>query len=350
LLSNRIQGKWIDCFERVFALCKIGRGDAVAILSETQSRQINVQLSELALQRLGARPFHVIVPTPRLETSVPIRSTGASNAVQQLGPVVKALASSVAVIDVTVEGMLHSVELGDILASGTRLYMISDEHPELLERLIPNPALRPKVEAGAALMRSAREMRVLSEAGTDLVVDMRDAARIGGNWGLSDAPGSVSHWPGGLCACYPRSGAVNGTVVMDAGDVNLTFKRYIERPITLRLENDFITSIEGEGTDAELMRAYYAAWNDRNAYASAHLGWGMNPDARWEALTMYDRGDVNGTELRVFAGNFLFSTGANKFANRFTLGHFDLPMRNCTVLLDGKPVVEKGRLAAELAI
>ena len=36
----------------------------------------------------------------------------------------------------------------------------------------------------------------------------------------------------------------------DAGDVNLTFKRYIERPITLRLENDFIVSIEGKGVDA----------------------------------------------------------------------------------------------------
>jgi 2,5-dihydroxypyridine 5,6-dioxygenase len=350
VLSERIEGKWVDCFERVFALCKIVRGDEVAILSETQSRQINVQLSELALHRLGARPFHVIVPTPRLETSIPIRSTGASNAVQRLGPVVRALSSSVAVIDVTVEGMLHSVELADILAGGARLYMISGEHPELLERLMPDPALRPKVEAGAAMMRVAREMRVLSDAGTDLVIDMREAARIGGNWGICDAPGSVAHWPGGLCACYPRSGSVNGTVVLNAGDVNLTFKRYIERPIRLRLEGDFITSIEGDGTDADLMRAYYAAWNDRNAYASAHLGWGMNPDARWEALTMYDRGDVNGTELRVFAGNFLFSTGANKYANRFTLGHFDLPMRNCTVLLDGTPVVDKGRLAAELTI
>ena len=165
MLSNRIEGKWIDCFERVFALCKIARGDEIAILSETQSRQINVQLAELALHRLGARPFHVIVPTPRLETSIPIRSTGASNAVQQLGPVIRALSSSVAVIDVTVEGMLHSVELAEILAGGTRLYMISNEHPELLERLMPNPALRPKVEAGAAMMRNAREMRVLSEAG-----------------------------------------------------------------------------------------------------------------------------------------------------------------------------------------
>jgi 2,5-dihydroxypyridine 5,6-dioxygenase len=52
----------------------------------------------------------------------------------------------------------------------------------------------------------------------------------------------------------------------------------------------------------------------------------------------------------VFAGNFLFSTGANKYANRFPLGDFDLAMRNCTVLLDGKTVVDKGRLAPELTI
>jgi 2,5-dihydroxypyridine 5,6-dioxygenase len=228
--------------------------------------------------------------------------------------------------------------------------MISNEHPEILERLMPIPALKPKVEAGAAMMRSAKEMRILSEAGTDLTVDMREAARIGGNWGFHEAKGSFSHWPGGLCACYPRAGMVNGTVVMDKGDVNLTFKRYLEQPITLRLENDFITAIDGDGLDAELMRSYFAGWNDRNAYASAHLGWGMNPTARWDALTMYDKGDTNGTELRVFAGNFLFSTGANKFANRYTLGHFDLPMRNCTVLLDGKAVVDKGRLIPELTV
>ena len=84
MLSNRIEGKWIDCFERTFQLCKIAPGDAVAILSETQSRRINVELAELALQRLGARPFHVVVVTPRLESPVPVRSTGASNALQRL--------------------------------------------------------------------------------------------------------------------------------------------------------------------------------------------------------------------------------------------------------------------------
>ena len=83
------------------------------------------------------------------------------------------------------------------------------------------------------------------------------------------------------------------------------------------------------------MRSYFAAWGDREAYAVSHVGWGMNPRARWDAMAMYDKRDFNGTELRAFAGNFLYSTGANEVAGRHTLGHFDLPLRNCTVALDG---------------
>src|SRR5215212_7984643 len=79
-----------------------------------------------------------------------------------------------------------------------------------------------------------------------------------------------------------------------------------------------------------------------------HVGWGMNPIARWDAMTMYDRTQINGTELRAFAGNFLYSTGANETAGRFTACHFDFPMRNCTIDLDGKRVVERGQLCEEL--
>ncbi len=55
-----------------------------------------------------------------------------------------------------------------------------------------------------------------------------------------------------------------------------------------------------------------------------------------------------GTEARAFAGNFLYSTGANEIAGRFTAGHFDLPMRHCTVSLDGVAVIEHGVLIPEL--
>ena len=75
----------------------------------------------------------------------------------------------------------------------------------------------------------------------------------------------------------------------------------------------------------------------------------MNPAARWDAMVMYDKRDINGTELRAFAGNFLYSTGANEVAGRYTAGHFDLPLRHCTVMLDSEIVVSDGVLQGNLA-
>jgi 2,5-dihydroxypyridine 5,6-dioxygenase len=348
MFTDRIEGKWIDMFCSVFQLCKLEPGDTAAILSETQSRDLNVHLAELALARMGVQAFHVKLVTPPQATPVPVRSTGASNSVQGIEPVVAALGASTMVVDCTVEGLLHAPELPRILKGGARLLMVSNEHPDVLERLVPDPELTPKVKTGIKMLSEAGKMTVRSDAGTDLNIDITDT-RGAGVWGYCDRPGHVAHWPGGLVLCFPKAGAVNGTLVMDAGDVNLTFKRYLESPITLKIENDFVTDIGGTGVDADLFREYISAWGDEEAYALSHVGWGMNPAARWDSLAMYDKRDVNGTELRAFAGNFLYSTGANETAKRFTLGHFDLPIRNCTVSLDDTVVVKNGDLQGDLA-
>ena len=348
MITDRIEGKWIDLFADVFARCKVGPGDACAILSETQSRQLNVQLAELALLKLGARPFHVIVPTPRQTAPVPIRSTGASVALQGLGPALAALSASTFVADLTVEGLMHADELPAILKGGARVLYVSNEHPEALERLAPSSADEQKVRAGMRLLRGAKAMQVTSPAGTDLAIRV-EGAQVGGVWGYTEKPGTLSHWPGGLCLAFPKAGSVNGTLVMAPGDMNLTFKRYLESSVRLKIDNDYVTAIEGTGLDAELMREYFAAWGDKEAYAVSHVGWGMNRGARWEAMTMYDKRDCNGTEQRAFAGNFLYSTGANEVAGRPTLGHYDLPLRHCTVTLDGQPVVADGVLQGDLA-
>jgi len=348
MLIERIEAKWIDAFEHTFALCGVQPGDSAAILSETQSRPLHAHLAELALARLGVRAFHLVVATPKLTAPVPVRSTGASDSIGALEPVVQALASSAFVADLTVEGLLHAAELPRILQGGARVLMVSNEHPETLERCLPDAALEPKVKAGMKRMKAARTMHVTSAAGTDLRIAL-EGARVGGGWGYTARPGTISHWPGGLCLAFPARGGVNGTLVLDRGDVNLTFKRYLDERVVLSVESDFVTRIEGAGVDAELMRGYFAAWGDREAYAVSHVGFGLNPKARWDAMTFYDKRDFNGTELRAFAGNFLYSTGANEVAARHTLGHFDLPLRNCTIALDDAVVVDAGRLCGDLA-
>lgn len=348
MLQQRIEAKWVDAFVQAFRLCGVQAGESAAILSETQSRPVNVQLAELALAQLGARVFHVVLPTPALSAPVPVRSTGASDAIGGLAPVVQALAGSGFVADLTVEGLLHAAELPAILAGGARVLMVSNEHPEVLERCLPDAALEPKVKAGMRLLKNAGAMQVRSAAGTDLSIALT-GARVGGGWGYTARAGSISHWPGGLCLAFPAAGSVNGTLVLAQGDVNLTFKRYLEQPVSLTIKDDFVTDIAGRSLDADLMRSYFAAWGDRAAYAVSHVGWGMNPRARWDAMAFYDKNDFNGTELRAFAGNFLYSTGANEEAGRHTLGHFDLPLRGCTVSLDGLVVVQDGQLQGALA-
>ncbi len=340
---SRIEAKWIDMFVHAFGLCGVQAGDACAVLSEIQTRAELPQLAELALLRLGARPYHLVLPGKPLAAPVPVRSTGASDAIGQLEPVVQALAASVFIADCTVEGLQHAVELPRILKGGARVLAISHEHPEILERCLPRAEDEAPVRDAMRRLKAAQQLHVTSDAGTDLRVSLA-GARVGGVWGFSSKPGTLSHWPGGLVLAFPAAGTVNGTLVLDRGDVNLTFKRYLDAPVRLVIENDHAVQVLGEGVDAELMRGYFAAWGDPAAYAVSHLGWGLNRRARWDAMACYDKADFNGTELRAFAGNFLYSTGANEVAGRHTLGHFDLPVRGCTVALDGAAVVQRGVL------
>lgn len=343
MLADRIEAKWIDAFCEVFERCAVKAGDVAAILSETQSRQINVHLAELALARLGAKPFHIMLPTPRNRHPVPVRSTGASEAIQGLAPVVSALSQTGFIVDCTLEGLMHTPETAQILKSGARVLVISNEHPEALERMRPDPALEKRVRAAAKMLRGAKRMHVTSAAGSNLSIDMEGASTVG-VWGWTDRPGTLAHWPGGIVVSFPKSGAANGVLVMAPGDINLTFKRYVASPITMTIKDDYIVDLAGDGADAAMMRSYLAAWGDREAYAVSHVGFGMNPAARYEALSMYDQRDTNGTELRAVSGNFLFSTGANEFAGRYTAGHFDLPMMGTTIAVDGVIVVRDGVL------
>jgi 2,5-dihydroxypyridine 5,6-dioxygenase len=344
MLQETIEPAWLEAFEAVLRRCALQPGDTVAVLAESQSRPVLVQLAQLAAARIGCRVFTLTLPTPHHDGPA-VRSTGASHAIQAIAPVVSALAASTLVVDCTVEGLMHAPELPAILHGGARVLYVSNEHPEVLARLAPSGhgSLEPCVKDHVKRLRAAREMHVTSSAGADLRISLQGAV-AGGNWGTTIRPGTLTHWPGGLALAFPAAGSVHGRLVLAEGDVNLTFKRYIERPITLTIESDYITRIEGAGLDADLMRSYIAAWNEPEAYAVSHVGYGLNPAARWDSMALYDKRDFNGTELRAFAGNFLYSTGANEVAGRHTRGHFDIPMRHCTVALDGVAVIEHGTL------
>jgi len=340
-MIDSLESAWLDAFMQVLQQCKLREDEAVVVLAEQGSREELILLAELSLGHLKSNYYRLVLPTPPNVPGPLIRSSGASLALNGQKGVVEALCVADLIVDITVEGLMHAKETAQILKSGTRILNISNEHPEVLSRLLPDESLKECVRHAVKQIRSADTMRVQSSAGTDLRVDLKQANTVG-VWGWTDRPGTLAHWPGGLVVSFPAEGSVNGKLVLAAGDLNLTFKRYIESPVTLTIENDFVTDLDGDGADRALMGDYLSSFNDKAAYATSHVGWGLNPAARYEAMTMYDRTDTNGTELRAVAGNFLYSTGANEFAGRFTRGHFDLPVMGCTITLDDLVVVDNG--------
>jgi 2,5-dihydroxypyridine 5,6-dioxygenase len=73
----------------------------------------------------------------------------------------------------------------------------------------------------------------------------------------------------------------------------------------------------------------------------------MNPQARWYGLALNgDDPERSRAAARTFPGNFLFSTGPNTLGGgkRDTKGHYDVPLSDCTVQLDGRTIIDKGRI------
>src|SRR4051794_39113572 len=205
MLQETLEPAWVAAFETVLARCALKPGDVVAILSESQSRPVLAQLARMAATRMGCKCFSLDVSTV-FEAGPAIRSTGASTALQQLAPVVGALAGSTLVIDCTVEGLMHAPELPAILKGGARVLYVSNEHPEALMRLVPDDSLEPLVKDHVRRLRATREMRVTSDAGTDLTISLQGAV-CGGNWGYTTRPGTMTHWPGGLALAFPPPAA-----------------------------------------------------------------------------------------------------------------------------------------------
>ena len=198
--------------------------------------------------------------------------------------------------------------------------------------------------------RATRQVRVTSRAGTDFTYACGDYP-VMSQYGMADEPGRFDHWGVGLLHTFPNEGSAAGTVVIAPGDiVILPYCRYVVDPIRLEIREGHITKIEG-GVDATLMREWLAEGEtgpaDRDPYAVSHLGWGLNPQCRWDAIALYgDAPERSRAAARSFPGNFLFSTGPNTQGGgkRTTRGHYDVPMRGCTIALDGKVVVEEGRI------
>ena len=333
-----------ELFRKQFALCKVKPGESAVIVAEPDSIPHYVAASFAALTSLGAKPFELILPIIPDVADVPVVERGVGNCtlLEKLPAVIEMLGKTDIIIDLTVEGLIHSQATEQILARGARMLYVR-EPADALARLMATADRTRRIARSIELLNGANTMLVTSKAGTNLKVDLEGAA-VQGSWGFCDQPGRWANWGNGFVAAYPTSLKTHGDVVVAPGDILFPFKRYVERPIRFVFKDAFVETIEGEGMDAELVRDYMSRWNDRNAYGISHIGWGLHERALWHAMSLYGREEIHGVDGRAFEGNFLFSTGPNRAAGRLTACHLDIPIRNCSITLDNQQILVEGAI------
>lgn len=335
-----------ELFVDQYRLCKLSPDETVAVISEQGQKADYVDAAVAAARDVGAGALVLTASSLSHPELPPHEADG-----REIGALLAAAAESDLVIDVTVGGLIHSDVRTRITGHGKRMLFVA-EPASVLERLMSdgNGELRSTVEAGGRLLKASSTLRVTSTAGTDLTADISGGdLPVTQQWGYVDEPGRWDHWPSGFVACFPHDRTAEGTIVLQPGDVLIPWQRAVRSTVTCTVEKGYITAVEGEGNDAFVLRDYFEAWHDPEVWAVSHMGWGVHPVARWSALEVYDPRSLYGQELRSTAGNFMWSTGPNRFAGRETPAHLDIPMRGCTVQIDGTTVVRDGALTGEEA-
>lgn len=169
-------------------------------------------------------------------------------------------------------------------------------------------------------LENVREVRVVSESGTDIVFDLE-----GCTWmmdtGMCHEKGCSSNLPAGEMYIAPKN--ANGVFVVDG---SLSGFGLLESPLEITVTNRYATSIKGKLADKLNVMLDRVGEKARNI---AELGIGINPEAKLIGNVLEDE-KVGGTVHIALGDNSSF--GGDVVAGI----HLDGIIKNPVLFLDGK--------------
>ncbi|MGI8680434.1 MAG: aminopeptidase [Jatrophihabitans sp.] len=194
-------------------------------------------------------------------------------------------------------------------------------------------ALEPTVRALARVWDNANAVHVTTAGGTDLRLD------ISGRRGTPHAKtgivraGEFHPVPDVESPVSPVT--AEGRIVCDASIPYLGIG-VLSAPVILDVRDGKVIDITG-GRDADTVRKAWAAMNDPAVYNIAELGVGLNPECRMTGLMLEDEGVANTCHIGI-------GTSVNLGGTVKASCHYDFLMWDPTIVVDGRVVMDEGRL------
>lgn len=212
----------------------------------------------------------------------------------------------------------------------------NSQFPLFMEAMGVNYArMQKKGKAIKKLWDKGKKIKITTEAGTDLEVDIEEMEAIN-NTGDYSKPGFGGNLPAGEVYIAPKGiKGVSGKVVLDGSIRHESGSKLLSSSLTMYIEKGAIVKMDGE--DAKLMEDTFKLFEARAKFPErvrliGEIGIGINPGAVLIGLALMDE-KVEGTAHIGIGSNAWFG-GAIK-----TIFHGDQTFKNPTFYIDGKKMI-----------
>lgn len=230
----------------------------------------------------------------------------------------------------------HTHAVKDAVAAGARGLVLTQFSEEMMSqggREADFRAIAPTCRAVAKALEGAQNVHLQTSMGTDLTFSA--AGRRGNALCGIVGKGEFSTIPTIEANVSPLEHTAEGVIVADASIPYIGIG-LLEEPVTCKVEKGKIISITG-GRQAKMLLDDLNSKNDPNVFNVAEMGVGLNPACRFIGFMLEDEGVLGSVHIGI--GTSITLGGTVKAAC-----HYDLIMRDATIDVDGKRILDNGKV------
>ncbi len=318
-----MEDRFLKAAQTVVQRCLAVKSDeTVLVVADQPEREIGNAIFEAAKEHCAEAFFLEIIPREHHGEEPPAQVAELMRAVD-------------VVIAPTFRSLSHTEARRNACKSGTRIATLPGILRETFVRAMVTDYskifdLSTKL---ADMLSAAKTARVVSDSGTDIAMSLEGRRGIA-DTGIYHNSGDFGNLPAGEAYIAPLESTANGVFVID-GSIGDTGVLATDDKIKIRVENGFATEIDGSRASAYLVGVLSQFTKD--ARNIAELGIGTNSAARLCGNILEDE-KVLGT-IHIALGD-----NASMGGNVHIPSHLDGIMTAPTLWLDGKTVMEHGRL------
>ena len=250
--------------------------------------------------------------------------------------VAAAMAEADVIFGITKFSLFHTAARRNAVAKGARFVNMVDYQLSMLE----DGGLFVDFEAQGEVCRKLAEhfigddIRITAPGGTDLAASISGRKNVP-QFGRSLKPGDSTSPPDIECASCAVEETANGMIAID-GSIPHPLLGLITEPIYLTIEKGKIVKITG-GAQAKILEDVLAGFEDENVYKVGEIGVGLNPSCSLNGRMLEDEGC--GETM-----HFGFGSNTGFYGKLESPYHLDMVLRNPTITVDGRVIVENGKV------